>query len=63
MALDIDVKKILCDRKVASLANFIADQIEKDPSVFSDGQKENMTRLDKQWYTATESIIGADEDD
>ena len=58
MALDPDIKKILCDRKVAALANACADLAER--GTFSRTQLTKMIQLDEEWLEATEVVINAD---
>ncbi len=55
MALDPDVKKILCDRKVAALAAACADLTEKGS--FRQDQVKAMIALDERWLADTESVI------
>ena len=55
MALNPDVKKILCDRKVAALASACADLAGQGK--FTDEQLVDMTALDEEWLAATEKVI------
>lgn len=61
MALDPDIKKILCDRKVAALAASCADLVETGMGTgkptFTDDQLERMIALDEQWIEETEAVI------
>ncbi len=61
MVINPDIKKILCDRKVAALAAACADLVDSGMTngtpPFSEDQLKRMIALDQQWIEETEAVI------